>query len=388
MSAKIRPNLKNFDYFETLEKHFLDLQGPNELLIREKKELEELAPKDKETLLFLLRSMMITRRAEEKIKGLVGQGMIPGSAFFGKGNEATSCGVAAAMKYEDDPFPLHRDLGCDFVRGAEAFKRGGIKVPLANLFFAQYMSRASSPCRGRDGNIHWAIPEMNRPPMISHLGTNIPVAGGASFWEHLQKSGLVAYVFVGDGATQTPDFQGLNHPAVEKWPLITIIDNNQWSFRTTLQEQTAAIPLLRKAEAFGIRGFTIDGTDVLAVYAITKMAREITLSGTPVLIESVTFRMEGHSVYDEYKNYVRKEDLEKWATRDPIKRFQDHLKKTGITLEAEIAEMAKDIENELEKAEKWAKNQPQPDPEDLYANIAANEELQKFIEMLCGRTGE
>lgn len=379
-----REEIKNFDYFRDLEHRFIEIRGPNQMYWRQKSDLEKFMPKDRETLLFLLRSMMITRMAEEKIERIAGQ--VPGSAFFGKGNEATSCGIAAALNYDDLPFPLHRDAGCDFVRGVEAFKRGDIKVPLIKLFFAQYLSKANSPCRGKDGNIHWGIPEMNRPPMISPLGTNIPVSVGAAFFEKLRKSGRIVYGFIGDGATQTGDFQGLNQAVAWNCPLITFIDNNQWSFRTTLQEQTAAIPLSRKAEAFGMRAFTIDGTDILAVYALTKIARKIALSGNPVLIESVTFRLAGHSVYDSYKEYVPAGDLEKWQKkRDPISGFQNHLKETGVVSEKEIEALADEIEKEIDEALEWAKNSPDPKPQDLYADVAANPELQKFIEILCGR---
>ena len=386
VAAKIAAEeIKNFDYFHDLKNRFIETRGPNQIYWREKSELEKLMPKDPETLLFLLRSMMITRRAEEMIKNLYDKGLIPGSAFFGRGNEATSCGVMAAMKYEDPAFPLHRDLGCDFVRGAEAFERGDIKVPLANLFFAQYMSRANSPCRGRDGNIHWGIPEINRYPMISHLGTNISVACGAALLEKFRDSGLVAFTFIGDGATSTQDFQALNQAAARELPLIVVIDNNQWAFRTTPQEQTRAVPLSLKALAFGMRGLTIDGTDILSVYAAMKMARELALEDKPVLIESVTFRMLGHSVYDSYKKYVPAEDLERWAGRDPIEQFENYLREKKWLNDSALEEIKTGIEKGLDGAVEWAKHSPQPEPEDLYAGVAANEELQKFIEILCRR---
>lgn len=381
ISGKTRPFFKDFDYFRDLQSHFIDVAGPNQIYSRDKKELLELAPKDPETLLFLLRSMMITRRAEEKIKGMAGQ--LPGSAFFGRGNEATSCGVMSAMKYKDPAFPLHRDLGCDFVRGDEAFKRGDIKFPLANLFFAQYMSKANSPCRGRDGNIHWGIPEINRYPMISHLGTNISVACGAALIEKFRNSGLVAFTFIGDGATSTPDFQALNQAAARELPLVVIIDNNQWAFRTTPQEQTKAIPLSLKALAFGIRGFTIDGTDILSVYSAVKMARDLALKGMPVLIESVTFRMAGHSVYDPYEKYVPKDDLERWTRRDPIEQFENHLREKMILSNAKFDEIKTSVEKEIGEAVSWAENSPHPEPGDLYKGIAANRELQEFTETLC-----
>ncbi|QQG46044.1 MAG: thiamine pyrophosphate-dependent dehydrogenase E1 component subunit alpha [Candidatus Niyogibacteria bacterium] len=393
-AGKIKPFFKEFDYLEDLKEHFIEVAGPNQIYLREKSELMELAPKDTETLLFLLRSMLITRRAEEKVRKLWPK-EIPGSIFFGRGNEATSCGVTAAICYEDPLFPLHRDLGCDFVRGAGAFRREDIPVNLAKLYFAQHMSKKDSPCRGRDGNIHWGIPTMNRYPMISHLGTNIPIAGGAALAEKTKKSGLVAVTFLGDGATSASDFQAPNQAAAWKLPLIVIIDNNQWAYRTTLKEQTEAIPLSRKAEAFGIHGFTVDGTDILTVYAVTKKAHEIALGGRPVLIESVTYRMAGHSEYDPFQKYVPKEDLDRWHRRDPIARltnsiygepslteeniedFDRKLREIKTRLEKEM-----NIEQELDEAIEWARNLPDPEPSDSYGGIFANPTAQNFLDNL------
>lgn len=396
-SGKTRPFFKDFDYFCDLENHFIDVVGPNQIYQRELTDLSKLfwSEGGRRDVNLLLRSMLITRRAEEKVFLLWKAGEIPGSIFSGLGNEATSCGVMAAMKYGDPAFPLHRDLGCDFTRGVEAFERGDIPAPLANLYFAQHMSKASSQCKGKDGNIHWGIPKMNRYPMISHLGTNIPNACGAALIEKFRNSGLVAFTFIGDGATSTPDFQALNQAASRKLPVIVIIDNNQWAYRTKLDEQTAAIPLSRKAEAFGIRGFTIDGTDALCVYALTKMAREIALSGTPVLIESVTFRMAGHSAYDPYEKYVPKEDLERWHRRDPIARltnflygkpnlaeektekFDQELNEIRRQLEKELG-----IEKELDEAIEWARNAPDPQTNTLCDDVYADEAAQKFVASL------
>lgn len=380
-NLKIRPNLKNFDYFATLKNHFLDLQGSNEFFLREKSELEEFMPKDPETLLFLLRSMLKTRLAEEKVARIAGR-EVHGSAFFGTGHEAISCGVAAAMKYEDPPLPTHREIGCDFTRGEEALKRGDIKLPFSYTYIAQYMSKADSLGRGRVENIHYGIPEMSRPPIISHLGTNIPIACGIALMEKHHKSGLVAYTFVGDGATSSADFQGLNQAAARQWPLITVIANNQWAYRTTLEEQTRAIPLVRKAENFGIRGFCVDGTDVLAVYALTKMAREIALSGTPVLQECVTYRLCGHSIYDPREKYDDKEKWAKWSAVEPIGRFEEYLKEKGIVPESEIQKEKDEAAKEIENALEFAQKSPEPEAANLLSGLYACAAAQEWLEKI------
>ena len=61
------------------------------------------------------------------------QGKIPGSFYTGRGNEASSVGIATAMGVEDVGTPLHRDMGVHVTRGIEPWR-----------IFAQYMGRRTA----------------------------------------------------------------------------------------------------------------------------------------------------------------------------------------------------------------------------------------------------
>ena len=89
---------------------------------------------DREDLLAMYRNMLITRGIEERGHILYKQGKIPGSFYTGRGNEASSVGVATAMGQEDVGTPLHRDMGVHVTRGVEPWR-----------IFAQYMGRADGP---------------------------------------------------------------------------------------------------------------------------------------------------------------------------------------------------------------------------------------------------
>src|SRR6476469_8762460 len=94
---------------------------------------------DRAALVGLYRSMLVTRRLEEAGPTLYKQGKIPGSFYTGRGNEAASVGVAAAMRPEDVGTPLHRNMGVHIVRGVEPWR-----------IFAQYMGRQDGPTHGKD----------------------------------------------------------------------------------------------------------------------------------------------------------------------------------------------------------------------------------------------
>src|SRR5919198_1363884 len=123
----------------------------------------------RERLLELYRFMLITRRLEDLGHTLYKQGRIPGSFYTGRGNEAASVGVAAAMAPDDVGTPLHRDMGVHIVRGVEPWR-----------IFAQYMGRVDGPTKGKDGNVHMADSRLGLIAMVSHLPAMLPVATGCA----------------------------------------------------------------------------------------------------------------------------------------------------------------------------------------------------------------
>lgn len=47
-----------------------------------------------------------------------------------------------------------------------------------------------------------------------------------------------------------------------------------------------------RALGYGMEGYRVDGNDVLAVYNVTRLARQKVMEGSPVLIEAMTYRCE------------------------------------------------------------------------------------------------
>ena len=97
---------------------------------------------DREHLVRIYRDMLATRLVEERGNLLFKAGKLPGSYYTGRGNEAASVGVAAAMGPDDVGAPLHRNMGVLVARG----------VPPAAVF-CQFMGRDGGATRGRDSNL-------------------------------------------------------------------------------------------------------------------------------------------------------------------------------------------------------------------------------------------
>jgi TPP-dependent pyruvate/acetoin dehydrogenase alpha subunit len=319
---------------------------------------------DREDLFGIYRNMLITRGIEERGHILYKQGKIPGSFYTGRGNEASSVGVATAMGPEDVGTPLHRDMGVHVSRGVEPWR-----------IFAQYMGREDGPTRGRDGNVHMADAQLGLIAMVSHLPAMLPVAVGAALAFKIRDERRVAIAWYGEGASARGDtHEGMNLAGVRRLPVVFICDNNQWAYSTPTHLEYACETLADRAQAYGFDGVVVDGTDVLAVYRETKRAIEKAREGGgPTLIESMTLRMEGHAVHDD-AFYVPKELFEEWAKRDPIERFRAWLRENANMTDEEEDELAAGVKRTLIQAIERADQSPLPDQSTVAERVFARPE--------------
>jgi TPP-dependent pyruvate/acetoin dehydrogenase alpha subunit len=319
---------------------------------------------DREDLLGIYRNMMVTRGIEERGHILYKQGKIPGSFYTGRGNEASSVGVATAMGSEDVGTPLHRDMGVHVTRGVEPWR-----------IFAQYMGRQDGPTRGRDGNVHMADAQLGLIAMVSHLPAMLPVAVGCALAFRIRQERRVAVAWYGEGASARGDaHEGMNLAGVRRLPVVFICDNNQWAYSTPTHLEYACETLADRAAAYGFEGVVVDGTDVLAVYRETKRAIEKARDGGgPTLVESMTLRMEGHAVHDD-AFYVPKELFEEWAKRDPIERFRYWLRENAEMTDEEEDEVAATVKRILNQAIERAEQSPLPEPSTVADRVFARPE--------------
>jgi len=316
----------------------------------------------REQRLELYRFMRLNRVVEEKLVNLYRQGKVVGGLYRSLGQEATSIGSAFALAKGDIVGPLIRNLGVVLVMGYSP-----------RDVITQYMARGTSPSGGKDCNLHFGQPERGVISPISMLGALIPVMAGIALAGRMQKKDLVTMTWIGDGGTSTGAFhEGLNFAAVQRLPMVVIAENNGWAYSTPFHKQTAAKSLADKAGAYGIPGESVDGNDVLAVYAAARRAVDRARSGGgPTLVEALTYRMKGHAEHDA-QAYVRKEDLEAWRGKDPLERYARVLVESKDATAEQLAAMDDAIGQEVDREVQLAEQSPLPDPEVALQNVYAN----------------
>lgn len=298
------------------------------------------------------RFLCLQREIEDRIeRKLYRQGKILGGVYVGRGQEAIGIGMGLAAEPEDVLFPCHRDLGLFLIRGVKPRE-----------IFAQYMGRVDGPTRGRDGNMHMGDMSRRIVAIISAMAASVPVASGVALALKYRGSSNIAWVIIGDGATSRGDFhEGLNLAAVQKLPLVMLVNNNQYAYSTPLEKQMACRDIVDKAPGYGVPAEIVDGNDVFAVNDAAERAAAHARAGLgPYLIECKTFRMTGHSAHDP-ADYVPERLWGEWALRDPILTLRERVLENGWARGAELEAIDAEIRAEVDAAIDAAEQSPYPE---------------------------
>lgn len=317
----------------------------------------------RDQLLELYHWMRLTRTLEERLVALYRQTKVVGGLFRSLGQEADAVGSAFALERRDILSPLIRNLGAMLVKGASPVE-----------ILKQYMAKGDSPTRGRELNIHFGDLDRGFIGQISPLGDMVPVMTGVTMSFKMRGEDRVGLVYVGDGATSTGAFhEGINFAAVQRCPLVVIVENNGYAYSTPTWKQTAAKQFVDKAIGYGIAGEQADGNDVLAVYEVTKRAVDRARRGEGVtLIELMTYRRKGHAEHDN-QSYVPDGEIERWEREnDPLTRYIARLTGEFGFAQSEIDAIDARVRTEVDAATDEAEKSGFPEALDALNGVYAD----------------
>jgi len=306
--------------------------------------------------------LRLTRSLETRLTNLYRQGKVIGGLYSSLGQEGESVASAYALEPHDVLSPLIRNLGSMLVKGAR---------PVEVL--RQYMAKAEGPTAGREMNIHFNDLTLGYLGQISHLGDMVPVMAGIALTFRMRGQPRVGLVYVGDGATSTGAFhEGVSFAAVQRVPLVVVVEHNGYAYSTPTSRQTAVTRLADKAYAYGLPAVTVDGNDVFAVYEATKAAVGRARAGGGVsLVEVVTYRRRGHAQHDDQR-YQSREEIARWESNDPVDRYVARVTSDGWLDATELAETDERVEGELDAAVDACEREPLPAPESALAGVYAD----------------
>lgn len=341
------------------------------------------------TLIQWLRDMMLIREFENRCAQAYQQAKIGGFCHLYTGQEAVAVGTIAAINHDDPIVHAYRDHGHALARGMDP-----------GVCMAEMFGRSTGCAKGKGGSMHM----FDKPNWFfgGHgiVGAQTGLGAGLAFacrYEHevlgkaLENPGVspgaaakkkVALAFLGDGALN----QGVLHEAMNLcglWglPCIFIVENNGYSMGTAIHRGTTmADDLTKKADAYGMRGETIEAFDLLDLYnAFKPVADWCREEQKPAFIDMRTYRYLGHSMSDPQK-YRTKDEVDSFKSRDSIERLTTHLltQRKGpdgrpVLNEADVAAMQAELRDVVKHALEFAEQSPLPDPAtELYSDVLKN----------------
>lgn len=319
--------------------------------------------------------MTATRLVEDRLALLYRQGKMTGGLYSSLGQEGTAVGTAAALAEGDLLVPVIRNLGSILARGVST-----------RTILLQYLAKAASPSRGRDGLLHVTAPELGVYAPSAMLGTTVPVLAGMLIGERQAGRTTVGMTYVGDGASSVGAVhEGLNFAAVQHLPLVLVVEFNRWAYSTPTEKQTLARSIADRAPGYGIAAGIVDGNDVVAVWEAARSAVSRARSGGgPTLLECRTYRLKGHAEHDP-QAYVDPEVLKVWRARDPIGRHERFLDSSGLVSRERRAEIRLELERDLEEDLAFVEASPSPAPDSFLDGVYGDAETDALARRQVGQ---
>lgn len=261
------------------------------------------------------------------------------------GEEAIAIAQTMALDETDWIFPSYRQPGAQFVRGRDMVS-----------MICHCIGNTEDNIRGRQMPVHYSWKEGHFISISSPVGTQFSQAVGVAMASAYKGDDQATITWLGDGTSAQGDYHyGLNFASVFKPPVILNVVNNQWAISTHRNLATGGENFAARGLAYGIPSLRVDGNDFLALYSVTKWARERARAGKGAThIEVYTYRAGGHSSSDDPSIYRPGDEFKVWPGGDPVDRLKKHLISIGAWSDEKDAELSQKIDDEVMAAYKEA----------------------------------
>ncbi|ELY60188.1 pyruvate dehydrogenase [Natronococcus amylolyticus DSM 10524] len=305
------------------------------------------------------------RLQEEYLEGKqpafdISAGPIPGELHLAAGQEAAAAGVCRHLRDDDTVTAPHRPHHVAIAKGVDLER-----------MTAEIFGRETGLSSGKGGHMHLFDPDAGFA-CSGIIAQGCPPAVGAGLAAKKRNEDSVAVAFLGEGAISQGAFlESLNLAAVQQLPVVFVVEDNDWAISMPKERVTDVADGSQRAGGFDMPGVRVDYDDATAVYDAAKEAVGRARAGNgPTLLEVQVHRRMGHFMGDP-ESYRPDEDVEAAQARDSIERLADDLRSEGLEDE-ELEAIREEARERVDEAIKWAKEQPEPDPDAAYEDVFVN----------------
>ena len=337
-------------------------------------------------LVRIWRDITILREFESMLNQIKTQGgyngvevTYPGPAHLSLGQEAAAVGQAYLLGPNDFNFGSHRShseilakslsciqklsdeelmhimenfLGGKTLRAVE--KMGPVKdtKELAIRFIvygalSEIFARETGFHKGMGGSMHAFFLPFGVYPNNAIVGGSATIATGAALFKKCNGKDGIVVCNIGDGAMgRGPVWEALNFASMDQYhtlweegkqqgmPILFNIFNNSYGMGGQTRGETMAYDMVARVGAgvspTEMHAERVDGYNPLAVIDAMERKMELLHNGQgPVLLDTITYRLSGHSTSDQ-NAYRTKEEIEAWRAVDPIVTYRQALVEAGV----------------------------------------------------------
>lgn len=307
-----------------------------------------------------------------------------GPAHLSIGQEAAAVGQAFSLTVDDHILGSHRShseilakglsairqlddaaltkimesfLGGDILRVVEKGHKGSVKE-LAKKFlvygaYAEIFARETGFNRGMGGSMHTFFIPFGIFPNNAIVGGSASIAPGAALFKRVNRKPGIVIANIGDSSFGCgPTWEGITFSAMDQYrtlwdeslggglPIIFNCMNNHYGMGGQTSGETMGYGLLARIGAgvnpAQMHSERINGYDPLAVIDAIRRKKEILKKGGgPILLDTVTYRVSGHSPSDA-SSYRSKEEIDKWIAADANLSFRKKIETNKIASASDL----------------------------------------------------
>ena len=308
----------------------------------------------------------------------------PGPAHLSIGQEASAVGMAYILGVDDFIFGSHRSHGEIIAKGLSAINSlnddklysimsnyfggrtlkvvengftGNVKELAVHFLLygslAEIFARENGFNKGLGGSMHAFFTPFGIYPNNAIVGGSGDISVGAALYKKINRKPGIVVCNIGDASMACgPVWEGISFATMDQYrtlwsgefrgglPLIFNFMNNLYGMGGQTVGETMGYGILARVGA-GVNpemmhAERVDGYDPLAV--IDAFRRKRIILGEkkgPVLLDTLTYRISGHSPSDA-SSYRSKEEIEAWQKEDSILSYGDKLITAGIAGKSQL----------------------------------------------------
>lgn len=158
------------------------------------------------------------------------------------GHETLAVSIDKVLKKQDALFLTHRNIHYNLAR------MGSLKEELD-----EYYLKKTGLAEGKLGSMNLSNPKKNIFYSSSILGNNLAVGSGFALANKIKNKEGIVFIITGDGAIEEGVFyETLLFLKSNQLPCVIIVENNEWSLGTRIEERRSKIDLSSFAKTFDI----------------------------------------------------------------------------------------------------------------------------------------